>query len=278
MGKRNDIVVSVKVTINVTTQERATLVFGKANAKLGKRVKMFSLPAGWACPFASECLSKADRETGKVKDGPDTVFRCFSASDEARHKSARQSRWHNFEALRALTSKQMADLIAYNLPKADTIRIHVSGDFFSLAYLDAWLDVARRRPDVRFYFYTKSVRYWVQRLDVIGTGHEPGQLPNVVPTASKGGKDDALIETHGLRSAVVVYSQDEADRLGLKIDHDDSHAMTHGGDFALLIHGTQPAGSEAAKAISALRAEGEYGYGKRADEIRAGKRVPLVTV
>ena len=34
----------------------------------------------------------------------------------------------------------------------------------------------------------------------------------------------------------------------LEIDDDDSHAMEHGPSFALLIHGTQPAGTKAARA------------------------------
>jgi hypothetical protein len=45
--------------------------------------------------------------------------------------------------------------------------------------------------------------------------------------------------------------------------------MRHGADFALLIHGSQPAGTEASKAISALRKQGEFGYGQKADAIRA---------
>jgi hypothetical protein len=68
-----------------------------------------------------------------------------------------------------------------------------------------------------------------------------------VPTASYGGKYDNLIEKHNLRYAKVVYSEDEATRLHLEIDHDDSHAMSHGASFALLLHGTQPAGTVAAK-------------------------------
>jgi hypothetical protein len=41
-----------------------------------------------------------------------------------------------------------------------------------------------------------------------------------VPTASRGGRDDHLIEEHSLRSARVVYSEAEADALGLEIDHE----------------------------------------------------------
>ena len=148
--------------------------------------------------------------------------------------------------------------------------------FFSQRYFDAWLEVARQRFKTAFYFYTKSLRYWLTRLEDVGDGHTPATVPNFVPTASWGGRDDHLIEAHSLRSARVVYSKEEAESLGLEIDHDDSHAMRHGPDFVLLIHGPQPAGSEASKAISALRDQGEYGYGQKADAIRAQHgRLPL---
>ena len=64
-----------------------------------------------------------------------------------------------------------------------------------------------------------------------------------------------------LRSAKVVFSEAEAEKLGLEIDHDDSHAARpslRDQDFALLIHGTQPAGSEAAKALKELKGKGSY--------------------
>jgi hypothetical protein len=74
----------------------------------------------------------------------------------------------------------------------------------------------------------------------------------------------------------VVFSYEEAAALGFEIDHNDSHAMKAGPSFALLIHGSQPAGSDAAKAIAALRKQGEFGYGAKADaaRVKAG-RLPL---
>jgi hypothetical protein len=167
-------------------------------------------------------------------------------------------------------------ILASLLPGTPVVRIHTGGDFFSQRYFDAWLEVARKRPRTTFYFYTKSLRYWVARLEDVGDSHTPGSVPNFVPTASRGGRDDHLIEAHSLRSARVVYSESEADALGLELDHDDFHAMRHGPDFALLIHGPQPAGSEASKAISDLRKQGEFGYGEKADAIRAQHgRFPL---
>ena len=84
-------------------------------------------------------------------------------------------------------------------------------------------------------------------------------------TASRGGKWDNLIEPNGLRSSVVVYHPDEAAKLGLEIDHDDSHARAQDGrDFALLIHGTQPKGSRAAEAKKKLDAQGiKYSYSSK---------------
>lgn len=63
--------------------------------------------------------------------------------------------------------------------------------------------------------------------------------------ASYGGKFDSLIERHNLRYCKVVNSVEAAGDLPL--DDDDTHAYTYTGNFALLLHGTQPAGSQAAK-------------------------------
>ena len=133
---------------------------------------------------------------------------------------------------------------------AGCVRIHVAGDFKLLNYFDAWLEVAARNPDRRFYAYTKSLPFWVKRLDALP--------PNFLLTASRGGKADCLIDEHGFREARVVFSEAEADALGLEIDHDDSHAALPGPSFALLSHGIQPAGSAAGKAVRALRGKGSY--------------------
>ena len=260
----------VNVTVNVHQHERRPLRFGNGNAKLNPAILTFSLPAGHACPHAKDCKSKAHRIFGTIRDGSQTTFRCYAASMEARHGSVRRSRWHNYDALLACSSaREMTRLILDSLsPFAGYVRLHDSGDFFNADYFGAWLDAVRQRPRTLFYAYTKALPFWIQRLDEVGTGYKAGDIPNLVLTASYGGSRDELIERHGLRYARVVHSEVEAEDLGLELDHDDSHAIQPGPSFALLIHGTQPAGTDASQAVRNLRNRGEYGYGLRADAIR----------
>ena len=230
------------------------LKFQQGNAKLGKNIFTFSLPAGHACPFANECLSKADKLTGKLTDGPNTQFRCFAASAEAVYPNVRIARWHNFDLLKKLNSNESKDLILASLPKkANIVRIHVSGDFFNESYFLAWLQVAKARPQVLFYAYTKSLIYWVNYIKDIPT--------NLVLNASEGGKLDAQILEHGLKFAKVVYSPEQAQELGLLIDHTDEAAYKTKESFALLIHGQQPKGSKASQSIKELKARNiQYSY------------------
>ena len=108
------------------------------------------------------------------------------------------------------------------------------------------------------------MRYWLHRREVVDS------LPNFILTASYGGRDDELISSQNLRSAKVIFSEKEADSLGLEIDHDDSHAADpakKNEDFALLIHGTQPKGTEAADALKKLKGKGSYSRKKRKEVV-----------
>lgn len=244
------------------------LKFGKGNSKIADNVATFSIPAGKTCPGAESCKSTAIMgKDGKVsvKDFPSTVFRCFAASDEARYPNVYKARKFNLEALKSVLKKSVkdaADLIQKSLPKSLIIRVHVSGDFFSQDYFDAWMEVAKREPLRHFYAYTKSIPFWVARKNSIPS--------NFSLTASMGGKNDKDAIFNGLRTAQVVYSETEASSIGIEIDHDDSKAMSkNGDDFALLIHGPQPAKSEASKALSLLPIKG---YSKT----RRGKALAVV--
>ena len=231
------------------------LTFGKANTKLEKleialqaKVITFSLPSGFTCPGALDCLSRANRETGKITDGEQNLFRCFQASAEAIYPSLRKMVWNNFEAIRQHGSDytKIAEEICKNLPDYFNVcRVHIGGDFFSQSYFDAWLEVAKKNPSKIFYAYTKGLNFWLSRKNEIPE--------NFVLTASRGGKFDALIDLHGLKCSEVVFSEQEAIEKGLEIDHDDSHAAVGKKSFALLLHGVQPKGTKAAEALKQIK-------------------------
>lgn len=226
--------------------------------KLQGIVYTFSLPSGWTCPSAKDCLSKVVEKDGKfsIQDGKHTKFRCFSATQEVVYKAVREQRQHNFDLLRKATPQEMQQLIEDSLPKEATIiRIHVGGDFFNQAYMAAWLWAAKNNPKVTFYAYTKSLNYWVSLQKFIPD--------NFKLNASKGGRHDELIAKHNLKYAEVVYSEQEALDKGLEIDHDDTHAFLQDKSFALLIHGVQPAGSVAAQALKDLKGVGSYSKTKK---------------
>jgi hypothetical protein len=236
------------------------LKFGLGNAKLADNVATFTLPAGRTCPGAVECKAHFDRDKRKLIDGPKQKHRCFMASTEAARPTVRAlTDWNMQLLLAAKTKNNMAALIKASLPssrKLRHVRVHVGGDYFSAEYARAWLKVARDTPHLNFYSYTTSANFFVANM------HE---IPdNFTFVASRGGKHDKLIEQYDLRNSVVVYHPEQAEALGLEIDHDDSLAMNSSvKQFALLIHGMQPAGSAPAAAIKRLKTENiTYSYSK----------------
>jgi hypothetical protein len=247
------------------------LKFSSGNGKLRDRL-IFSLPAGYSCPHAGICKTFADRTTGSITDLPQLTgvtaeqsFRCFAAMSEVR-PNVREARWHNWDLIRETMYSDgdqitlLRDLIDLSLvihKSKDLVRIHESGDFWTENYMKAWILVAQSRPNQTFYAYTKSLGMWLSLNDIIPS--------NFYLTASHGGTLDYLIPKHPnifKRVSHVVYTEEQAAELGLEIDHDDSHCL---GDkpFALLVHGSQPAGSEASQAISQRKKQGGFvGYGK----------------
>jgi hypothetical protein len=228
------------------------LHFSHGNAKLNKQTVIFNLPAGKTCPGALYCLSFAvTDENGKrsIRDGEHTQFRCFAASSEVQYDGVYQNRAENLQQIiSSLRDGNCADLINQSLQKArkkktKLVRIHESGDFFNAAYLQAWLMVAQVNPDLKFYCYSKNLPLFVGL-----------ELPsNFYFTASHGGKFDHMIE-EGMfpRYSKVFKTEADAIAAGFKVDSQDQSCFEEG-PFALLVHGTQPAGSEWGKAARANR-------------------------
>jgi hypothetical protein len=165
----------------------------------------FNLPVGHSCPFAKECLVKVNRQTGKFQNDS-ASFRCYASSAE-RFPAVRNHRWTNLKGIQHGEIPEIPE-------KCESVRIHASGDFFSQKYFDMWLDLCRKNPKIEFWAFTKSLPYWIKRLDVIPD--------NLVLTASYGGSHDYLIEKHTLKHTLVVKTVLEA--LGFPIDTNDDEA------------------------------------------------------
>jgi hypothetical protein len=223
----------------------------------------FSLPSGFTCgKVAKECLTYANRDTGKLTRGKDAEYYCFSAASESYLPQVRAARWHNWELLQKLWNYagsdyvDIANLILEALPvNADLIRVHVGGEFpgsdFGREYMRGWFHVAKV-TGIHVYSYTKNVETYLEIRD-----EKPD---NFNMTISVGGMRDDLIAKHNLKHARVIFHPDDAN--GMPIDHNDINAvftyktaLNPSGSFNLLLHGTQPAGSDASAAIKRLKSE-----------------------
>ena len=230
------------------------LKFSKDNKKLDKlaievkektgryeNVYSMSIPSGRAetCPYADKCKAYVGSNGKLVRDDDYIDYRCYSASMEALFPIQLKQRDYNFDLLKACNNdrQELMNLINASIPvEAQIIRIHVGGDFYSQPYFDAWLNVAMLNREIRFYAYTKSLPFWVNRLDSI----KLDEFRNMELIASRGGTKDKLINVYGLREAIVVDTEQEAMDKGLEIDDTDYIACYGKGSFALLNHGVQP--------------------------------------
>ena len=228
------------------------LKMSKQNKKL-KKTLIFDLPSGKTCPKANECLAYVEMNAkGKtvLKEGKNSIFRCFAASQENQYPNVYKARKYNLDLiLKSLKGKygfyRTYELIHNSIQKHKTrninkVRIHSSGDFFSGEYLRCWFAVARLNPLMKFYCYSKS-------LHLFGTNVSIPE--NFFLTASMGGlRDDLIHKGFFKRYAIVVNSEAEAIKKGIehmgkpyKVDKDDSSCFKPD-PFALLIHGTQKKG------------------------------------
>jgi hypothetical protein len=175
----------------------------------------WNLPTGHTCPFALECLVKVNKETGKF-DNKSNAYKCYAAAPE-RFPAVRNHRWANYEYV--LKGNKPV------LPKdCKAVRIHAAGDFFNQDYFNMWIEVAKENPEVEFWAYTKSLKYWVNRINDIPS--------NLVLTASYGGRNDDLILKHNLKHVKVVKHESETN--GGYIDTNDDIARMPNVNFYLI--------------------------------------------
>jgi len=225
--------------VDENSKNREDLKFSNSNQKLDKipnwldvkksDIKIFNLPPVTTCPYAYECQK---------------IYKCYAISLEEYRPDFKANNKYNFDLLRKhhKSVDKMTDLIDSSLPKAKIIRIHSSGDYFNQNYLKAWINVARNNKNIIFYSYTTSIPFWINNLEEINS------LKNFKLIASLGTRNqDHLIKKYNLQFSKVVYSENEAEKLGLEIDYDERLAISQEKSFGLLIHGTQPKGHKSYK-------------------------------
>lgn len=248
-------------TLSKTKTNLLRFVSG-GNAKLARWITTVSLPTGYTCPGAHLCKAHFNTTKNQVIDSPNQDYRCYAVQAEAMYKNVRDLRHHNLKLLLAAQREDpvngMFKLILASIePRTAYIRLHQAGDFFVQAYWDAWLRVMDARPDIKFYAYTKSMLIAHDWIVVRGL-----PLPdNFQLTLSDGSTRDDLmsvIQAYDARIGVayMVDHPDKAAAMGLPIDHTDEHAMAGGHDFSLLLHGSQPKDTPAAKSIKRMKDEG----------------------
>ena len=120
------------------------------------RFMIWNIPAVVTCPFRTAMCEKYCYAR--------KAERCYPSCKDAREHNYQVTRMHNFAERMIytieteLTSKKFAG-------KKVVFRIHESGDFYSRAYTNAWLTIARhfeKNANIVFLAYTKSVQWFIE--------------------------------------------------------------------------------------------------------------------
>lgn len=111
---------------------------GRGNIKVGP-IPTFSLPSRISCPGATKwCL-----------------HHCYARRFERIRPNCRIAYSRNL--MLTWHTRRFVRVMLRDIPKNLAIfRIHVSGDFYSSAYTNAWRRIARRRLHTQFWAYTRS--------------------------------------------------------------------------------------------------------------------------
>lgn len=168
------------------------------------------------CPNAAACAKGCYATQGAY------IFSNVAKVFEARLKLALSSKF-----VRVIN----AELQRRNVQR---VRVHDSGDFFSVEYLDKWISIMRANPNVQFYAYTKRVSLFKRYTD---EGRIP---PNFIVIYSYGGTEDRLINRLTDRHSWVFSSAEELQARGYAdASQDDSVATGTNLRIGLIYHGTK---------------------------------------
>ena len=189
----------------------------KTSLKNNAKIFNFSIPAyktksgKITCPFADACVKYCYAQKGN--------YTRYPIVQEVQEKKYEISKQNNFNSLMNAEIKKK---------KATHIRIHDSGDFYSIKYLSKWIQIAEYNKEVIFYAYTKSIKFFVDGL----------LLPdNMKIIFSEGSKHDELINIKEHRHARIFKNIDLLIASGyIDASENDLQAITENKKVGLIFH------------------------------------------
>ena len=164
----------------------------KTSKELGKRVFNFAIPAyktasgKLTCPMADECVKFCYAKKGAY------IWSNVKPAFERRYEITKQD---DFVDVMTAEIRQK---------KAEYVRIHDSGDFYSRKYLYKWIEIMKQNPEIRFYAYTNMVQL-MKEVELPG---------NFDVTFSDSGKQRHLIDKRMDKHTRIFKSKKDLDMEG----------------------------------------------------------------
>lgn len=187
-----------------------------------KRTFNFGIPAFQSASGFKTCPNAAACAKG-----------CYARSGAYRFSNVAKA----FEERLAFTQKPVKAFVKgmsaeIKRVRAERVRIHDSGDFYSQEYLYKWVRVMQENPNVQFYAYTKQVSLFKANLI---------RLPeNFTLIFSYGGKQDKLIDQSKDRHSRVFETLEELEAAGYaNAMDDDAVALGSNPKIGLVYHGSK---------------------------------------
>ena len=118
----------------------------KTSKHFGVKLMNFGIPAyksasgKLTCPMADECVKFCYAKKGAY------IWSNVQPAFEKRYELSKTDKF----------IESMNDEIRRKKP--DFVRVHDSGDYYSRAYLNKWIQIAKDNPNVKFYSYTNMVQ------------------------------------------------------------------------------------------------------------------------
>lgn len=159
----------------------------KTSKELKTKVYNFGIPAYKSltgkitCPFADSCVKFCYAQKGAY------IWSNVKPAFEKRYELTKTDKFID------LMQKEI------DRKKPNFVRVHDSGDYYSKAYLNKWLTIAKLNPNVNFYSYTNSIQFFKEI-----------ELPdNFDIIFSDSGKQKHLIDTTIDRHTKIFDSENE---------------------------------------------------------------------